>query len=331
MRASPESHRSSLPGLIGLLYFFLSLSAGQSAERLRIVIPSRVPVKGESISLATLLKLEGPTPTWAGLLNNSIVALSPPLGKSREIPGVEILRRLESLGITTDQYAISVPTVVQVERESLAVTPHEIEAKVVSEFLPRLHWDRVQLDAIEIPESVLVPRGNVSLNIESSPHTDYAKPFYLKVGFLVDGRLEKTSFFKTRLGLIHSVPVAVKDLVASEKITASDVRWEERTLESTLHPPVSQVEFFQCRRPRQTIGAGRVLTEDLFVSVPLIKRGESVTLLFQTNKIRITAQGKSLESGLKGERIRVLNVDSKMELHAEIVDEKTVRVGPLSQ
>ncbi|MFN8009153.1 MAG: flagellar basal body P-ring formation chaperone FlgA [Terriglobia bacterium] len=331
MKKHPKLHRmfGQIFRVSGVLLFFVGET--MSAERPAIVVRTRASVKGESITLATLVERGHLAPTLIAPLERSVLALSPPLGKSREFSSEEILRRLEAQGFTEANCAISIPPVVKVERESLTVRADEIEAKVVNDFIPRLQWERIQLQSVEIPEPVLLPKGKVSMVCEASPHTDFAKPFFLKVGFVVDGHLEKTHFYRTQLKLTQSVPIAARDLLPSDKVTSEDVRWEERTLESTVRRPIADLSALQSRRPRQTIVAGRTLTEDLFLAVPLVKRGENVILLFQSDKIRVTAEGKCLESGVKGDRIRVMNVDSRMELQAEILDDKTVRVASLSQ
>jgi flagella basal body P-ring formation protein FlgA len=64
----------------------------------------------------------------------------------------------------------------------------------------------------------------------------------------------------------------------------------------------------------------------MFVSVPLIRRGDTVTVVFDDGRIRVSAQGQSLGSGAKGDRIRVINTTSHVELTAEVVNGTTVRV-----
>jgi flagella basal body P-ring formation protein FlgA len=143
----------------------------------------------------------------------------------------------------------------------------------------------------------------------------------------VDGQTVTQVFYRTELTISQSVPLATRELAPTDSVSSADIRWEKRRLPSTLRTPVKDAAFFERKRPRQRIPLGKLLTEDLFIPCPMIKRGDRVVLLFQEAELRITAPGKSLAAGSKGERIRVMNLDSKKELVAEVLDEKTVRVG----
>ena len=74
------------------------------------------------------------------------------------------------------------------------------------------------------------------------------------------------------------------------------------------------------------ISSGRVLTENLFIEVPLVRRGDSVLLVFESDSMRVTTQAKALAMGFRGQRIQVVNPDSGRVLSAEVTDEGTARV-----
>jgi flagella basal body P-ring formation protein FlgA len=64
----------------------------------------------------------------------------------------------------------------------------------------------------------------------------------------------------------------------------------------------------------------------MFMTVPLIRRGDNVTVVFDDGRIRVSTQAQSLAPGSKGDHIRVINTNSRVELLAEVVDENTVRI-----
>ena len=74
------------------------------------------------------------------------------------------------------------------------------------------------------------------------------------------------------------------------------------------------------------ISPGRVLTENLFIEVPLVKRGDSVLLVFESDSLRVTTQAKALAMGFRGQRIQVINPESGKVLAAEVTDQGTARV-----
>ena len=175
-------------------------------------------------------------------------------------------------------------------------------------------------------EPIALPLGDLSIRFQQPAKTDLARPFYLDIDFVVDGQTVKHAYFKILLSILHTVAVADKEVSTSDRITAAAIRWEKRLLRTTLQAPVVELSFFEGKKPRTAIAAGQILTESMFVTIPMVKRGDSVTVVFDDGKIRVSTLGQSLGSGSKGDRIRVMNTDSRAELLAEIVDAKTVRI-----
>jgi flagella basal body P-ring formation protein FlgA len=59
---------------------------------------------------------------------------------------------------------------------------------------------------------------------------------------------------------------------------------------------------------------------------PLVKRGDFVTIIAESENLKITTLGQVKKRGCIGERIPVVNLDSKKVLHALVVDANTVKV-----
>jgi flagella basal body P-ring formation protein FlgA len=292
-----------------------------------IAVASEVAVVGERVSLGMLLVPNDKNSELIKQLDTIFITRSPQAGKSKILEAAEIYQKFDTAGVRKEEYRIQVPETTKVTRKSQTLRSVDIENRVKAEFLPTLPWEEVQLDRIEILENVQLPLGQLTLTFECSRRTDFSRPFYLNIGFIVDGQMATQAFYRTELTVNQSVPLANKELMPTESVGSGDIRWEKRRLSSTLRIPVKAAAFFEGKRPRQSIPRGKLLTEDLFVPFSMIKRGDRVVLLFQEEKLRITVPGKSLASGAKGERIRVINLDSKKELVAEVLDEKTVRVG----
>lgn len=70
--------------------------------------------------------------------------------------------------------------------------------------------------------------------------------------------------------------------------------------------------------PRKIIRANTpVATRDL-VKPTMVERGDLVTMQLDSGSIKITALAKALETGTKGDMIRVMNMDSKRTLEARV-------------
>jgi flagella basal body P-ring formation protein FlgA len=286
-----------------------------------------VMVKGRVIYLGDLLHTESIKPEIKDQLNSTTVSPAPQAGRSKTLTGVEVMQKLESLGVTTHDYSIQMPEEIKVSRSSRTLKIGDLENAVAREFLPKLPWREVRLENLEVLEALLIPEGENQLSFEYSPHTDLARPFYLTVTISVDGELIKKLFLRTILSIEEIVAIAARELSPGQSIEPDEIRWEKRRLSSTLHLPIHETGFLEGKKPRTTIPAGQILTEDLLIKVPLIKRGDTITLIFQDDRIRVKTQAKSLASGMRGDQIQVMNLDSKKVLRAEILDKNTARVS----
>ena len=80
-------------------------------------------------------------------------------------------------------------------------------------------------------------------------------------------------------------------------------------------------------RTTRTILAGTPLSDLNVETVPLVERGDAVTLLVRTGNVVVTAQGIARQSGGLGDLIEVENALSKQKVLGEIIDANTVEVN----
>lgn len=80
------------------------------------------------------------------------------------------------------------------------------------------------------------------------------------------------------------------------------------------------------KRTKKAIGAQTPLRANSVELPPLVKRGDLVTIIAESQSLKITTLGQVKKKGRKGERIPVINLDSKKILHAVVVDTNTVKV-----
>ncbi|HEX4998912.1 MAG TPA: flagellar basal body P-ring formation chaperone FlgA [Terriglobia bacterium] len=289
-------------------------------------VPKTASVAGSRVFLSDLVSAESEGAIAVGeRLASTAVTVSPPAGKAKVIDGQTVRAKLAELGVTADRYALKIPRQIRIERPAQTLLPADIEAIVRREFLPQLPWPEIDLE-IAIPEPVVLPEGSLTVSFERTARADLARPFYLNLDFRVDGRVEKRAYYRAVLTVYDTMAVAARELDPSVRLTAEDVRFEKRPLTSTLKKPVRLAEFLEQKKLRTRVAPGDPLTEDMFVDSPLIRRGDAVTLVYEGSRIHVSTEGQALASGFRGERIRVINVSSRAELTAEIVDEHTVVV-----
>ena len=109
-------------------------------------------------------------------------------------------------------------------------------------------------------------------------------------------------------------------------ITEDDIRLQKMDLAELPSNIITSCEEVLGKRTKSAINANVVLRSDLVELPPLVRRGDVVLMIAESDGLKITALGEVRERGRRGERIRVVNLDSKREIYARVLDSKTVKV-----
>lgn len=116
--------------------------------------------------------------------------------------------------------------------------------------------------------------------------------------------------------------VPTRTIRANATISEADV-----TIKSVANPNAfSRVTDVIGQEARTTLYAGRPI---LFADVgppALIDRNQIVSLKFKTAGLMIITEGRSLQRGGVGDRIRIMNLDSRTTLFGQVQPDGTVRV-----
>jgi flagella basal body P-ring formation protein FlgA len=126
--------------------------------------------------------------------------------------------------------------------------------------------------------------------------------------------------------LVATDRLARQDLISSEKIVLQ--RMEVTSLQER---PLIALEDLEGFRMKRNLSKGKILTSGAVEPIPDIDVGEEVTIVYNDGLCTITAPGRSMQSGSRGARIRVRNNSSGKVITAQVVDDSSVSVGPLTQ
>ncbi len=127
------------------------------------------------------------------------------------------------------------------------------------------------------------------------------------------------------LTVLAEVQVRVQLLVASKtinskaKITKTEVEttWQDVTnLKSRF---VTRIEDVLDQQARKIIPSGTVITSDLLEPVPMVRRGQLVTVVYQSGGLGIRIVGKALATAFRNEIIQVRNERSKEVFRARVI------------
>lgn len=120
------------------------------------------------------------------------------------------------------------------------------------------------------------------------------------------------------------VPVARRTLARGDLINASDIDTLAIRQKLIKADTITRVSDLIGQSPRRAIAAGKVIGAD-DVEIPLnVKRGDKIHLIYRLGAMELSAQGRAVQDGRPGDRIRVVNIDSNKPLQGTVTGESRV-------
>ena len=120
--------------------------------------------------------------------------------------------------------------------------------------------------------------------------------------------------------------VTRRPLGRHKPITEDDIKLQKMDLARLPSGAITDPDAVLGKRTKRAIGAQTVLRANLVELPPLVKRGDMVMIVAESDGLLITALGQVKKKGRRGERIPVINLDSKKVLYARVLDSNTVKV-----
>ena len=124
------------------------------------------------------------------------------------------------------------------------------------------------------------------------------------------------------------LPVATARLSAGTVLRAEDVHMARVRAALANRDVARQPEDAIGLQLRHQVSPGQPLATADLAHPEVVRRGASVLMLLDSPGIVLTAQGRAMDSGAIGERIRVINPVSRAVIEADIIGVDRVRVSP---
>lgn len=184
----------------------------------------------------------------------------------------------------------------------------------------------MQIKAIRFNNPVHVPSGRITLRVAAPKHADWIGSTPFAVYIWVKGKRLKRLTVPALIEVWSDVVVSSKPLGKYQPIERDDIRIKRMNLDRVPSNVVVRLDQALGRRTRRNIAADCILRLDQIESPPVVKRGDIVQVVAQTPVLRISVKGMAKQNGIKGERIKVINLRSKKAIYALVVDGQTVSV-----
>lgn len=123
------------------------------------------------------------------------------------------------------------------------------------------------------------------------------------------------------------IAVARGTLQKGTGITGSDIEMKAIRQSLIRGTPYTDLADLQDLVTRRALVAGSPITTN-DVQIPIsVKRGDKITLLYKTSAFELTAQGRAMQDGRMGDRVKIVNTDSNKNLQGTVVARGQVEIN----
>jgi flagella basal body P-ring formation protein FlgA len=322
----------AFPLVVMVFYFAMLLpTAGWSLEnedRISIKMQSKVTVDGDKILLGDIAVIESRDSALVRDLKKLVLGRAPLPGNSRRIEAAYVTLRLKQRGIPNGRLNLSDNGSTTVARSSIIMSQDDIKRIIQDALFQKkiFQGERAEIKEIQVGHDLVLPSGRVSCRVDFEEKPLRSNQIPVSVTIFVNGRQYRKIWARLVAEIQQEVVVLKHAMRRYQSITAEDIRMDVMQIADIPVNAIRNEQEIIGKRVKKSLLSGTVLRSDMVELPPLVKRGDVVTLLATSGVLYVKALGKVKNSGRQGDRVRIVNLDTRKELYGYVLDSKTVQV-----
>lgn len=218
---------------------------------------------------------------------------------------------------------------VVVTRASTAVHADAIHAALVEALRPEMRMDKIEVELdnhemqVQVPQTVDPPQLSVDDLALDNTRTRFTGTLVARVAGADPVRVPVSG----RVVGIMRIPVVNHSIGIGEVISDSDIDWIDMRSDRVFGSILTTEAQLVGMQPRHQLIPNQPLHPyDVHPQI-FVNKGALVTLMVQTPYLSITAQGKAMEDGTKGQVIHVVNTSSNKSVEGIVTGMNVVSVS----
>lgn len=321
------SGRIIILAVLLILAMAISEAYGEEEGAPSLQFKADAAAAGEYITLNNLVDLP---PALAQRYGQALIWSAPPPGQLFTLTKEFLQYRLTQMGLGELIKDAYLPLAIQVRQTGVVLDPQEINGAFRRHMQNQSIWPAsdLHIQVYPLDDPILLPDNKVTLEVLSPKGQERELgDITLEMAVLRAGQAVKRFKVSGKVTLEQTVVCATRQLSPQTTIIASDVHLVRRDVTN-----LPQRDVFTAEKQvighivAKAVGPHEIVTGRHLSNVPIIKRGEEVTVVLDQDGMVITTKGILREDGFLGRMVRVINSRSKKEFQAEVMDAKTVKV-----
>ena len=167
----------------------------------------------------------------------------------------------------------------------------------------------------------------ITCRVQSRRNEDFIGDSTFTVRCYEKGTFLNGKTVRARIEVAMDVVVSTKSLRRNVRIERGDVRLVKRWFNRLPSNIISNPGAVAGMKLRANVKPNTEISGNMVKTIPMVKRGKPVRIVFENGLMRITTIGLSEQDGMHGELIKVRNVSSKNIIYARVTGNSLVKAG----
>jgi len=215
------------------------------------------------------------------------------------------------------------------EASAAVIKGEAIKAYVRTYIKKNMPWPKDTAVRIEFPGTVSnlsMPGEITSCRVSSKRNEDFIGNSTFTVRYYKNDTFLNGKTVRVKIEVLMDVVVSTRSLQRNIQIGRDDVKLVRKWFGRLPSNSISNPETVVGMKLRTSVKPNAEITGKMVKSVPMVKRGKPVRIIFENGPMRITAVGLSEQDGMFGELIRVRNVSSKKVIYVRVTGDSLTKV-----
>lgn len=213
---------------------------------------------------------------------------------------------------------------LEIRRDATLVDASDINAALEAHIARNLNLSDFEVELANKRQGfVLSAEYGKHLSVQDFDH-DIRTGFFTGSIKLADGQEHAIN---GRIVPMVEVPVLVERLRSGDIIREDMVAWMRVPEDSLNSNSITDIRDLVGMTPRRHVRDMDILSKTDIQAPRVVKKGDLVTMILSDGRLQLTAKGKALDHGAKGDVIRILNRSSNRIIEGRVTGSQSVAVS----
>lgn len=292
-----------------------------------VAVKDNVRVNGEKIYLKDVAHIEAPA-RLRERLGATYLAYAPSPGKHKTLHGSWIESKVRSKKWLPGDTTLRIPEFVRVTRTFQQIEQDDFLRRYNDYISKQLKVSDVDLRIcrFRIIGNGPLPDGDVDVELTNQGDGKLMGHVNLNAVVRVNGKIERRVVLSGWVDRFEKVVCALRPLPRHTIIAKGDLCLKEKNVSKFPANVIKALDSVAGKRVKHAVRAGSVLFTNSVEDIPVIRKGDRVTIIAKSPTLTVTTTGIAQGEGSAGDQIRVRSCTGKKELIARIINGSTVRI-----